>query len=102
MSTSVPGTVGGDGTVAIPASIWRQAGIDGAAGIVVEARDQEIVIRPATFAPEQYTPQRKAEFLLNNAVDEADYQAARAEVARLGLNADVIPHLRPGNRPPGA
>jgi hypothetical protein len=44
---------------------------------------------------EEYTIERKAEFLLNNAVDEADYRRAREEVQKLGLNPDSIPHLRP-------
>jgi hypothetical protein len=44
---------------------------------------------------ERYSPERKAEFLLNNAVDEADYRDAQKEVQKLGLDPDSIPHLRP-------
>jgi hypothetical protein len=44
---------------------------------------------------ERYTPERKAEFLLSNAVDEADYRKARKEVRKLGLDPDSIPHRRP-------
>jgi len=44
---------------------------------------------------ERYNPGRKAEFLLSNAVDEADYRKARKEVRKLGLNPDSIPHRRP-------
>jgi hypothetical protein len=44
---------------------------------------------------EVYTPERRAEFLLNNAVDIADYQRARAEVKRMGLDPDRIKHHRP-------
>jgi acyl-CoA synthetase (AMP-forming)/AMP-acid ligase II len=44
---------------------------------------------------ERYSPERKAEFLLNNAADAADYRNARKEVRKLGLNPDSIPHLRP-------
>jgi hypothetical protein len=51
---------------------------------------------------EEYTDQRKAEFLLNNAVDEADYQAAQAEVVKLGLDPCRIPHERPGTSSAGA
>lgn len=95
MSSAVPTTLGSDGLVAIPQSIWQQAGIKGGSGIVVEARDQEIVIRAAAPAVEAYTAERKAELLLSNAMDEADYQAARAEVIKLGLNPDQILHMRP-------
>ncbi len=44
---------------------------------------------------EIYNPERKAEFLLNNAVDEADYRKARKEVRKLGVDPDSIPHWRP-------
>ena len=54
--------------------------------------------RPSrTSAPlgERYTPRRLAQFLLQNAVDAADYAAARREVKKLGLDPDAIPHDRP-------
>lgn len=44
---------------------------------------------------ERYTPERQAEFLLNNAASARDYAAARREVRRLGLDPDRIPHDRP-------
>ena len=50
-------------------------------------------------APGQiYTPERKAEFLLNNAVGAKDYRHARAEVKRMGLDPDRIRHHRPPKR----
>jgi hypothetical protein len=48
---------------------------------------------------ERYTPERKAAFLLNNAVDDADYREARKEVQNLGLDPGSIPHLRPAIAP---
>jgi hypothetical protein len=51
--------------------------------------------QPRESAGEEYTLERKAEFLLNNSVDETDYQAAREEVIKLGLNPDQVPHRRP-------
>jgi hypothetical protein len=44
---------------------------------------------------ERYSPKRKAEFLLNNSVDDADYRKAGKEVRKLGLDPDSIPHVRP-------
>lgn len=44
---------------------------------------------------EIYTPERKAEFLLSNAVDEKDYQAALEEVRKLGIDPANIPRHRP-------
>lgn len=42
-----------------------------------------------------YTPERRAEFLLSNAVDAEDYERARQEVQKQGLDPDAIPHFRP-------
>ena len=47
------------------------------------------------FQPECYTNARKAEFLLNNAVDAKDYAQAVKEVRKLGLSVQNIKHLRP-------
>jgi len=44
---------------------------------------------------ERYTPRRRAQFLLQNAVDAGDYSAACREVRKLGLDPDSIPHDRP-------
>jgi hypothetical protein len=46
---------------------------------------------------ERYTPRRLAQFLLQHAVDAADYAAAHREVKKLGLDPDAIPHDRPTN-----
>jgi hypothetical protein len=44
---------------------------------------------------EIYNPERRAEFLLNNAVDAEDYRRARAEVKRMGLDPDQTSHRKP-------
>lgn len=49
---------------------------------------------------EIYTAERRAEFLLSNAVDAADYRSARAEVKKLGLNPSTIPHCKPCKNQP--
>ena len=41
--------------------------------------------------------ERKAEFLLSNAVDAADYARAVGEVRDLGLDPDSIPHAKPAD-----
>lgn len=43
----------------------------------------------------KYSARRKAEFLLNNAVDAADYRRAVRAVRKLGLDPEEIPHRRP-------
>ena len=80
----------------LPAKLRRRLGIEEGSLIVAEEHEKGILIRPAKVVPvEVYTPRRRAEFLLNNAVDDADYRRARAEVKRLGLNPDQIKHRRP-------
>ena len=44
---------------------------------------------------EIYTDERKAEFLLSNAVDEQDYAWAVREVRKLGIDPNTVPHRRP-------
>ena len=44
---------------------------------------------------EGYSAERKAEFLLSNAVDEVDYLWAVGEVRKLGVDPDAVPHERP-------
>ena len=44
---------------------------------------------------EEYTPERIAEFLLTNSVNEAHYQRTRKEVTEMGLDPDKILHMKP-------
>jgi hypothetical protein len=43
---------------------------------------------------EVYTPERKAQFLLSNAVSAADYAGAVAAVRAMGLDPGTISHYR--------
>jgi AbrB family looped-hinge helix DNA binding protein len=91
--------IGKRGTVVIPARLRRRYGLKEGTLIVAEAREDGVLLRPAVALPvEIYTPERIAEFLLNNAVDAEDYASAREEVRRLGLDPDAIPHeIPPGS-----
>jgi hypothetical protein len=54
------------------------------------------LIRPAVvLAVEVYTLERKAQFLLSNAVDSADYARAVAAVRAMGLDPKSIPRYKP-------
>jgi AbrB family looped-hinge helix DNA binding protein len=91
--------VGKRGTIVVPAVLRRKFGIEEGKLIVAEERPDGILIRPAVAMPvEIYSPERRAEFLLSNAVDAADYKAAVAAVKKMGLDAKRVPHHRPRKR----
>lgn len=88
--------VGKRGAIIVPARLRKRFGIEEGTLVLAEERKDGILIRPAIVMPvEKYSPERKAEFLLSNAINRADYQRARKEVRKLGLDPDSIPHRRP-------
>ena len=89
--------VGKRGAIIVPARLRRRFGIEQGQLVVAEARADGILIRPAIAVPvEIYSPERRAEFLLSNAVDSEDYRRAEAEVRKLGLDPEnVIHHKAP-------
>jgi AbrB family looped-hinge helix DNA binding protein len=90
-----PSKIGKRGTVIIPAKLRRQFGIEEGSTVIAEAREDGILLRPTTFPIEIYTPERKAEFLLSNALDREDYEDAVRVVRSMGLDPDQIPHYKP-------
>jgi AbrB family looped-hinge helix DNA binding protein len=88
--------VGKRGAIIVPARLRKRFGIEEGSLVMAEEKEDGILIRPAIVVPvERYTPERKAEFLLSNTVDEIDYRRARRAVRKLGLDPDKIRHLRP-------
>ncbi len=88
--------VGKRGAVVIPASLRRRFGIKEGSLVIAEERADGVLIRPAAAFPiEIYTPERRAEFLLSNAVDAKDYARAKEEVRKMGLDPKKIPHHKP-------
>ncbi len=98
MSVSETGRIGKRGTFVIPAKLRRIFGIREGSEVIAEETPEGILIRPAITVPlEIYSPERKAEFLLSNAVDDADYQRALNEVRKMGLDPAKIRHHRPAD-----
>lgn len=88
--------VGKRGAVVIPAGMRRKYGFEEGSLVVAEPRAEGVLLRPVVTLPiEIYTPERKAEFLLNNAITPEDYEWALKEVRKLGLDPEKIPHERP-------
>jgi len=89
--------IGKRGTIVIPAKMRKRYKLDEGSPMLIEEREDGILMRPATTTPvdvEIYTPERLAEFFLNNAMDKADYLEARKEVQSLGIDPDSINHGR--------
>ncbi|MCU0305472.1 MAG: AbrB/MazE/SpoVT family DNA-binding domain-containing protein [Thermoanaerobaculales bacterium] len=95
--SSTTSRVGKRGTIVVPAALRNRYGLEEGALVIAEEREDGILLRPAVALPvEIYTPERRAEFLLNNAIDADDYRSAVAEVRKLGLDPGAIPHDPPG------
>jgi len=96
MSTVETSKVGKRGTVVIPASLRRRFGLEEGSFVIAEEREDGVLLRPAGILPlEAYTPERKAEFLLSNAVDAEDYSRAKEKVREMGFDPESIPHHKP-------
>ena len=88
--------MGKRGTVVLPAELRRRFGMEEGALLLAEGREDGILLRPAAVVPmETYSPARKAEFLLNNAVTLGDYRQAVLDVRELGLDPAAIKHRKP-------
>ncbi len=91
--------IGKRGTIVIPAGLRRKYGFEEGSLVIAEAREEGVLLRPAVTLPlERYTPERKAEFLLNNAVTPEDYAWALEEIKKLGIDPKTIPHEKPKSR----
>ena len=88
--------VGKRGTIVIPAHMRKRFGIEEGSLVIAEEREDGIFVRPAVALPiETYSPERVAEFLLSNAIDNEDYANAVNRVRDMGLDPDAIVHVRP-------
>ena len=82
-----------NGSITIPSDLRERYGLEDGSLLVMEAGTEGIVLRRVDGPdPEVYTPERIAEFLLNNAVSERDYQAAIEDVIKMGIDPASVPH----------
>lgn len=91
--------VGKRGTIVVPVKLRQRFGLKEGDLLITEEREDGILFRPAVAVPvEIYTPERKAEFLLNNAVTKEDYDEACKAVRELGLDPKKVPYTDPDMR----
>ena len=85
--------MGKRGTVVIPADVRRRFGLDEGEMLVMEESAGGLLIKPVrAFEVEVYTPERTAEFMLNNAVTAEEYDAAVRDVRAMGIDPGSVPH----------
>ena len=91
--------IGKRGTVVIPAPLRKKYGFEEGSQLIVEALPDGVFLRPVVTLPvEIYTPERKAEFLLNNTITQEEYALAVKKVRNMGLDPETIPHTKPENK----
>jgi AbrB family looped-hinge helix DNA binding protein len=89
--------IGKRGTVVIPAKLRKRYKLDEGSPMLIEEREDGILMRPAVTTPvevEIYTPERLAEFFLNNVMSKEGYLEARKDVMQMGIDPDSIDHVR--------
>jgi AbrB family looped-hinge helix DNA binding protein len=96
MSISESSRIGKRGTFVIPARLRRRFGLSEGTTVIAEETEEGILLRPAVTLPiESYSSERRAEFLLSNAINDDDYARAREAVREMGIDPDSIEHHRP-------
>jgi AbrB family looped-hinge helix DNA binding protein len=91
--------IGKRGTVVIPAEARKRLGFEEGEMLVMEESSRGLLLKPLrAYEVEVYTPERTAEFMLNNAVTAAEFDEAIEETRRMGLDPESLPHQpRPTN-----
>ena len=89
--------MGKRGAVVIPPEALKRFNLQEGSAVFLEEREDGILLRPAVTGPvevEIHTPERLAEFFLNNVMDKEGYLEARKDVERMGIDPDSIDHIR--------
>ena len=88
--------LGKRGTIVIPASLRQRYGLKEGSQLIIEPLSDGVLLRPVVTLPvEIYSPERKAEFLLNNTTTLKEYAGVVQKIREMGLDPDTIPHTKP-------
>ena len=92
---SEPTRIGKRGTIVLPAKMRKRYGFEEGTMLVAEESEYGVLLRPAAVLPlEIYSPERKAEFLIANAVNAGDRRKAEEEVRKLGVDPRRVRRTR--------
>jgi AbrB family looped-hinge helix DNA binding protein len=79
------------GQITLPAAVRKNLALRPGEPFFVTIEDGRVVLEPAAVAPSEiYTDERIAEFLLVNAMDGDDLEAAKAEVRKMGIDPEPM------------
>jgi len=88
--------LGKRGTLVIPVAMRKKYGLKEGMQLSIEAQSEGVLLRPVVTLPvEIYTPERKAEFLLNAAITMEEYSEAVEKISEMGIDPKTIPHEKP-------
>jgi len=88
--------LGKRGTVVIPAALRKRYGLKEGSQLIIEPLSGGVMLRPVVTLPvEIYSPERKAEFFLNNTTTLKEYAEAVKKIREMGLDPETIPHTMP-------
>lgn len=91
--------MGKRGTLVLPVELRKRFGITDGSILNIEATADGIEVRPAVaYDVEIYTPERRAELLLNNAMTREEWDEIAAEVRADGLDPQKIPFVAANQR----
>ena len=91
--------MGKRGTIVLPAKLRKQFGLEDGSLLITEAKDGGISLRTAiAYEVEVYTPERRAELLLNNAMTKEEWDEIVVLVRQDGLDPQNIPFVDPNQR----
>lgn len=84
--------IGKRGTVVIPSQLRREYGLSEGDMLALEPGAEGLLLKPTrTYDVEIYTPERFAEFRINNTGSAAEWDEAVAEVRASGIDPDTLP-----------
>jgi bifunctional DNA-binding transcriptional regulator/antitoxin component of YhaV-PrlF toxin-antitoxin module len=92
LGMDAPLTIGRGGRLSLPEEVLHRFGLDAGARVVIEETERGILLRPAERTTwETYTPDRKAEFILNAAAAGADMKNAMDHIRERGIIPETLP-----------
>jgi bifunctional DNA-binding transcriptional regulator/antitoxin component of YhaV-PrlF toxin-antitoxin module len=84
------------GTLVLPNNLRKRFQIEDGSMFSVEEKDGGIFLKTVSIIPTlQYSPEEKAEFLLSNCVTQKEFEEAKKEVKKIGVDINTLSYFSP-------